>query len=100
MLGTGQPGDPVTELTCTSWVLMSPAEEAELNKLMCRKTFLDDYENLCRLYVMGIPNIVRDNSAVHHDFKDQLKRSKDGWYETSYFTLLHCETANWFDCKI
>lgn len=42
MLGIGQPGDPVTELTCTSWVLMSPAEEAELNKLMCRKTSLDE----------------------------------------------------------
>lgn len=48
---------------------------------MIRKTSAD--------YVMGIPNIVRDNSAVHHDFQDQLKRRKHGWYETELMFLLH-----------
>ena len=30
----------------------------------------------------SVTDIVRDDIAVKQDFKDQLRRSKDGWYET------------------
>ena len=37
------------------------------------------YKNLCRLDILGVEDIVLDDSAVHQDIKDQLRRSKDGW---------------------
>ena len=56
---------------------MSPGKEAELNKLKCRKTSIDDYGNPCRLDVLGETDILRDDSTVYQDFKDQMMR-----YET------------------
>ena len=44
---------------------------------MCMKTSIDDNENLCRLDVLGVTDIARDDIAVHQDFKDQYRRSKD-----------------------
>ena len=58
---------------------------------MCTKTSKDDYENLSLLEVLlddlvfcrlGATDIARDDIAVHHNLKDQLRRSKDSWYET------------------
>ena len=40
------------------------------------------YENLCRKDVLGVAGIVCNDNAVHQDIKDQLRRSKDGCYET------------------
>ena len=50
---------------------------------MCMKTSIDDYGNLCRLDVLGVIDILRDDSTVHQDFKDKMMKNKDGWYETS-----------------
>ena len=37
---------------------------------------------ICRLGVLGVRDIARDDSAaMHHDFKDQLRRNKDSYYE-------------------
>ena len=47
------------------------------------KTSIDDYGNLCRLDVLVVIDILRDDSTVHQDFKDNMMKSKDGWYETS-----------------
>lgn len=61
---------------------MSSRYDAELNKLMCTKTSIDDYENLCRLCVLGVRDIAHDDSAaMHQDFKDQLWRNKDSYFE-------------------
>ena len=58
---------------------------------MCTKTSKDAYENLSLLEVLlddlvfcrlGATDIARDDIAVHQDLKDQLRRSKDSWYET------------------
>ena len=40
MLRVRQPGESMTELTRSSWVLMSPGKEAEINILMNKKTSL------------------------------------------------------------
>lgn len=40
-----------------------------LNKLICRKNSIIDYENLCVLDVFGVTDIVRNDIAVHQDFK-------------------------------
>ena len=57
-------------------------KKAELNKLICIKTSIDDYENIYRFDLLGVVDIARDNSAVHRDLKDQLRRSKDDLYKT------------------
>ena len=71
--------------------MISPGKETEINNLMCTKTSKDDYENLSLLEVLlddlvfcrlGATDIARDDIAVHQDLKDQLRRSKDSWYET------------------
>ena len=46
---------------------------------MCSKISIDDYENLYRLDILGVKYIVLHDNVVHHDIKDQLRRSKDGW---------------------
>ena len=41
-----------------------------------------DYENLCRLDVLGLKDTnVGDQGIVYEEFKEQLKRSPEGWYE-------------------
>ena len=77
-----QIGELLDELKRFGWVLMSPRKEAEINKLICTKTSIDDYENLCILDVFGVTDIASDDIAVHQDFKDQPSRSKYGWYKT------------------
>ena len=40
-----------------------------------------DYEHLCRLDVLGLEDRPPgDQDTVHAEFKEQLKRSKEGWY--------------------
>ena len=68
----------MAKITHFGWVLTTPRKEVETNKLMCTKTFIDDQENLCRVDVLGVADIARDDVAVHQDFKDQLRRNK-GW---------------------
>ena len=82
MLWDRHRGEPVAEQTHFRWIMMSPGKEAEIKKLMWMKTFIDDNENLCRLDVSGVTNIALVHIAVHHDFKDQLRRIKDCWYKT------------------
>ena len=74
----GQPGEPVAELARLDWVLMSPGKEVELSKLMVIKTSTDDYENLYRLDVLGVTDSVRDESTVHQEIKEQLRKDKNG----------------------
>lgn len=63
-------------------VLNITVYKTEINKLMCTKTPIGVYENLWRLDVLGVIDTVRDDIAIHQDFKDQLKRSKEGQNET------------------
>lgn len=43
-----------------------------------------DYEALCRLDVLGLEDRpVGDQCLVYEEFKEQLERSREGWYETS-----------------
>ena len=76
MLWDRHRGEPVSQQTRFRWV-MSPGKDTEINKLMWMKTSIDDNENLCRLDVLGVTYIALVHIAVHQDFKDQLRRSKD-----------------------
>ena len=88
----GQTREPLAELTCLDWVLMSPDKEVELSKLMVIKTFTDDYENLYRLDVLGVTDSVIDESTVHQEFKEQLRKEKNGWYGTGLIWKENCST--------
>ncbi|XP_044182089.1 uncharacterized protein LOC114969988 [Acropora millepora] len=65
----GSPGEPVAELTKFGWTIMSPGKEADISSMLLTQTAAADYEQLCKL-------------DVHEEFKEQLTRSAEGWYET------------------
>eukprot|EP00112_Aurelia_sp_Birch-Aquarium-sp1_P013324 Seg2820.4 transcript_id=Seg2820.4/GoldUCD/mRNA.D3Y31 product="hypothetical protein" protein_id=Seg2820.4/GoldUCD/D3Y31 len=79
----GDPGEPVAELTALGWTVMSPGKEADLSSIYLTRSSTADYEDLCRLDVLGLEDRTSDDQAtVFEDFKEQLTRSPEGWYES------------------
>ncbi len=77
------PGEPVAELTSLGWTIMSPGKEADLSNIFLAQTSSSDYELLCRMDVLGLEDRpVGDQSSIYEEFKEQLVRSPEGWYET------------------
>ena len=55
----------------------------DLTPMFMTQTSSLDYETLCRLDVLGIADCASgDQDKVYSEFKEQLKRDEDGWYET------------------
>jgi hypothetical protein len=80
----GKPGEPIAELTSYGWTLMSLGSETDLSNLEFARTSSEDYHKLCRLDVLGLEDKpVGDQQTVYQEFKDELVRSEEGWYETS-----------------
>ena len=80
----GQPGEPVAELTKFGWTILLPGKEMDLSNMLLTQTAAADYKRLCRLDVLGLKDSpLGDQEIVHEEFKEQLTRSQDGWYETS-----------------
>lgn len=51
--------------------------------MMLTQTSQLEYEELCRLDVLGLADSpLNDQQAVYSEFKEQLIRSAQGWYET------------------
>ena len=79
----GQPGEPVAERTRFGWTMMSPGKEFDHSKMLLTQTSQADYEDLCRLDVLGLEDTPEhDQYAVHAEFREQLVRHPEGWYET------------------
>ena len=79
----GQDGEPVAEKTKLEWFIMSPGSEFDHNTMLLTQTSQSDYEDLCRLDILGLADTPEhDQSMVHVEFKEQLQRSPEGWYET------------------
>ena len=79
----GRDGDPVAEKTRLGWFLMSPGNEYDHNRMLLTQTSQTDYEELCRLDILGLADShEHDQKAVYDEFKEQLVRDEDGWYET------------------
>ena len=79
----GDPGKPVAELTALGWTIMSPGKEVDLSSLYLTRISTADYHDLCELDVLGLEDRASDDQAtVFEDFKEQLTRSPEGWYET------------------
>ena len=80
----GKEGEPVAELTRLGWVIMSPGQQLCQNRMLFTQTTHKDYEELCRLDVLGLPDrSEHDQAYIHAEFKEQLSRGESGFYETS-----------------
>ena len=80
----GEPGEPVAELTKFGWIITSPGKEPlDMTKMLLTQTSHADYEELCRLDVLGLSDTpTNDQKNVYTEFQEQLARDKEGWYET------------------
>ena len=79
----GNPGKPIAELTKFGWIIMSPVPEQDLTSMYLTQTSSGDYEQLCRLDVLGLEDQpTGDQAAIYEEFKEQLIRSDEGWYKT------------------
>ena len=80
----GETGEPVAERTKFGWTIMAGgAEDFESTTLLFAQTGKSDYEELCRLDVLGLRDSAEnDQHVVHKEFKEQLMRDPEGWYET------------------
>ena len=81
---TGSVGDPVAEYTRFGWTVMSPGIETNLDNMFLAQTARSDYEELCRMDVLGLEDTpVGDQKVVHEEFLEQLRRDPEqGWYES------------------
>ena len=63
---------------------MSPGRETDHANMLLTQTNRVDYEELCRLDVLGLEDSPEhDQQAVYPEFREQLMRDPEGWYETS-----------------
>ena len=79
----GQLGEPVAERTKFGWTIMSSGKELDHLKMLLTQTSHTDYEDLCRLDILGLEDRPEhDQQTVHAEFREQLIRDPEGWYET------------------
>ena len=78
----GALNEPIAEKTKLEWTIISPGKEVDLTPMFMTQTSSLDYETLCRLDVLGIADSASgDEDEVYSEFKEQLKRDEEGWYE-------------------
>ena len=66
----GKPGEPIAELTRLGWTIMSPGNEPDLTNMFLTQTSVTDYEELCRLDVLGLEDFpTGDQENVYADEK-------------------------------
>ena len=79
----GKDGEPIAEFTKLGWFIMSPGTEFDQNTMLLTQTSQSDYEELCRLDILGLADTAEnDQRNVYKEFKEQLVRGPEGWYET------------------
>ena len=80
----GLPGQPVAVKTKLGWTIMSPGREIDRTNMLLTQTNHVDYEELCRLDVLGLEDTPEhDQQAVYAEFREQLTRDLEGWHETA-----------------
>ena len=79
----GKPREPAAEHTKFGWTIMSPGEDIESEKFFFVISSIVDYEKLCSLDALGLKGSDDENqSSIFEEFKDQLERKPEGFYET------------------
>ena len=83
-LCVGRLGDPVAEFTRFGWVMMSPGAKTDPSSVYLAVNSTADYERLCAIDVLGLADTPTGGQGnVYDEFKEQLSRSPEGWYETA-----------------
>ena len=63
---------------------MSPGAGTDISSVYLAVNSTADYERLCALDVLGLAETPTwDQGDVYDEFKEQLSRSPEGWYETT-----------------
>ncbi len=79
----GKIGEPVAERTKFGWTILAQGNELDYSAMFLTQTSQRDYEELCRLDVLGLEDKPEhDQHEVYAEFREQLTRSEEGWYET------------------
>ena len=79
----GALGEPIGEKTKLDWTIMSPGKDVDLTPMFFTQTSHIDYDNLCKLDVLGLADTSTGYQAeVYAEFKEQLTQDAEGWYET------------------
>ena len=79
----GKTGDPVAEKTKFGWTVIAKGKEIDYTAMLLTQTSQTDYEQLCRLDVLGLEDRPEhDQVGVYAEFREQLERNELGWYET------------------
>ena len=79
----GREWDPVAMYTKLGWTITSPGQELNTTNMLLTQTSRLDYEELCKLDVLGLADSpTGDQGVVYEEFKEQLTRSDKGWYKT------------------
>ena len=79
----GREWNPVASYTKLGWTITSPGKEIDTTSMLLTQTSRVDYEDLCKLDVLGLEDSPSgDQSVVYDEFKEQLRRSEEGWYDT------------------
>ena len=79
----GREWDPVASYTKLGWTITSPGKEIDTTTMLLTQTSRVDYEELCKLDILGLADSPSgDQGVVYEEFKEQLRRSEEGWYET------------------
>ena len=79
----GREWDPVASYSKFGWTITSPGQELDMTNILLTQTSIMDYEELCKLDVLALADTpTGDQSVVYEEFKEQLRRSEEGWYET------------------
>ena len=75
----GRDGEPVAEKTKFGWTILSPGVEFDRKKMMLTQTSQVDFDQLCRLDVLGLADSSENNqTSVHTEFQEQLERNPRG----------------------
>ena len=90
----GREWDPVASYTKLGWTITSPGKEIDTTSMLLTQTSRADYEELCKLDVLGLADMPSgDQGVVCDEFKEQLCWSEEGWYETKPEIIPACQTT-------
>ena len=80
----GAVGEPIAEQPRFGGTIMSSGAEVDSQNMFLTQTSIGDYEELCRMDVLGLQGTpIGDQDVVHQEFLEPLKCRPEGWYETA-----------------
>ena len=85
VIGTNPDRDPGAEFTKFGWALFGVNPLGKVGEDTAKQFFLrngqEEFEKLCSLDVLGVTDPVDSTQFVHSDYKAQISRHDEGYYE-------------------